>query len=254
MVGQDLLGDDVARDQSAEDRRADHRAARHVVDGQATVTPDRGQVGRHVLGSGLGEVARQQPDQLLHVADQRGVAIHLHAEVLVDGDRLRLGDQRGCGAHLGLVDVGDRAVLIHRHARQHVGDGIEPVGVLGDPFMVDQVGLHEDRGQRRDQVQVGARSDLQVDICQLGGLGAHRVDDDHRAPGILGDLLQDAACPREAMGLVGVLAQEQRHLAVLEVGAGRVPEHARVHPELAGLLLGQRAGAVPGTVGGHGRR
>src|SRR5262245_21421544 len=45
----------------------------------------------------------------------------------------------------------------------------------------------------------------------------------------------------------GVFAQEQRHFAVLEVGARDRTEHAMAHPELARLLLSERARAITRT-------
>ena len=61
----------------------------------------------------------------------------------------------------------------------------------------------------------------EVEVGQLGGLGAPRVDDDQRALGIAGDLLQRRAGARDAVGLPRVLADEQRDLGVLEVARGR---------------------------------
>ena len=88
-------------------------------------------------------------------------------------------------------------------------------------------------------------ADLQVDVGELGGLGAARIDDDQRARRILGDLLERDARARDRVRVPRVLAEEERHVAVLEVGARRGrAEHAVAHPELAGLLLRERARAV----------
>ena len=91
-------------------------------------------------------------------------------------------------------------------------------------------------------------------VRQFRGVATHRIDHDHGPGGVLGNLLQDTAGAREAMGLVGVLSDEQRKFTMLEVPTHAGPEHPGVHPELAGLLLGQRAGAVPDAVGRHRRR
>ena len=89
---------------------------------------------------------------------------------------------------------------------------------------------------------------LQVEAAAGDGefrrLAAPRIDDDDRPRRVVGDLLQRGARPREAVALPRVLADEQRHLAVLEVGAHATAEHLAVDPELAGLLLRQRVGAV----------
>ena len=46
------------------------------------------------------------------------------------------------------------------------------------------------------------------------------------------------------MGLPGVLADEHRHLAVLEIAMHAGAHHLALHPGLARLLLRQRVGAV----------
>jgi hypothetical protein len=57
----------------------------------------------------------------------------------------------------------------------------------------DQVLLDHHRHQRGEQPRVGAGPYLQVDVGQLGGLGAPRVDDDHASRGVTGDLAQRRA-------------------------------------------------------------
>ena len=116
--------------------------------------------------------------------------------------------------------------------------------MLSEPSVVEQVLLHEHGSQRRHGVEVRARPHLEVEVGEVGRLGAHRVDDDHRAARVLADLLEDRAGPREAMRLVRVLADEDGDLAVLDVGPVRHAQHPADHPELAGLLLREGAGAV----------
>ena len=50
---------------------------------------------RRVLRAGLAEVAGEQPHQLLEVADERRVAVHLDAEVLEHGDALGRRERGG---------------------------------------------------------------------------------------------------------------------------------------------------------------
>ena len=64
-----------------------------------------------------------------------------------------------------------------------------------------------------------ARAGPEVEVGQLGGLGAPRVDHDHRPVRVGGDRLQRRAGVRDAVGVPRVLADEERHLAVLEVAA-----------------------------------
>ena len=60
---------------------------------------------------------------------------------------------------------------------------------------------------------------------------------------IVRDLAQREARARDAVREPRVLAQEQSHLAVLEVAARVAADHLRRDPELAGLLLRERARA-----------
>ena len=135
VVGEDLLGDDVARDQPGDDRRADARAC-------GARSPDRAPCGSaHEAASedgeywapGLAEVAGEQPDQLLQVADQRGVPVHLHAEVLEHRHARRRGDAPGRRPHEVLVDAADRALLGDRHVAAARPRLVEPGRVLGQP-------------------------------------------------------------------------------------------------------------------------
>ena len=112
----------------------------------------------------------------------------------------------------------------------------------------------EQRGQAE---RVGARAHLQVEVGELRGLRAARIDHDQRAAGILGDLLEDDARAREAVRLPRVLADEHRDLGALEVGrrvAARAAEQLPVDPELAGLLLRERVRHVAHAERRAGRR
>ena len=86
-----------------------------------------------------------------------------------------------------------------------------------------------------------------MDVGHLRGVGDHRVDDDHRAAGILGDLVEHDAGAREALRHPRVLADEHRHLGVFELAAGVTAVEVGVDPRLTGLLLRERVGAVVRT-------
>ena len=79
--------------------------------------------------------------------------------------------------------------------------------------------------ERREQEGVGAGLHLQVDVGDLRGLGAARVDHDQRALRVVRDLAQRHARARDAVREPRVLAEEERHLAVLEVAARVAAEH-----------------------------
>jgi len=83
-----------------------------------------------------------------------------------------------------------------------------------------------------------------MEVGHLCGVGGHRVDDDHRPGRVLGDLVEHGAGARETLGHPRVLADEHRDLGVLELAPGVTPVELGVDPELAGLLLRQRTGAV----------
>ena len=125
--------------------------------------------------------------------------------------------------------------------REHVA---EAVGVGGEPVARNQILLDQHRDQRGEQPRVGAGLHLEVDVRDLRGLGAARVHHDQAARGVLRDLAQRRSRARDAVREPRVLAQEQRHLAVLEVGARIAADHLLGDPELAGLLLRERTRAV----------
>ena len=89
---------------------------------------------------------------------------------------------------------------------------------------------------------VAAGPRAEVDVGEVGRLGAPRVDDDQRAGRVVGELLEDPAGLLDAVRLPRVLAPEHADLGVLEVGRGvaaRPAEQLAVDPELTGLLLGE---------------
>ncbi len=117
--------------------------------------------------------------------------------------------------------------------------------MFGEKRFVTQVFLNQDAGQRGQTPGIGAGLDPQVVIGQRSGVGAHRVDHDHRAVRILADLVEHHPGPREALRHPWVLADEHRHFGVLELPAGVPSVQVCIHPGFAGLLLRQRVGPVP---------
>ncbi len=103
----------------------------------------------------------------------------------------------------------------------------------------EQALLHQHRAHRGEAPGVGPGPDPEVEVGQLGGLGATRVEDDHRPLGVAGDLLQGGAGVGDPVALPRVLPDEQRHLGLGEVATDVGAEHLPVDPELAGLLLGE---------------
>ena len=141
-------------------------------------------------------------------------------------------------------DTGTSAVIDHF---------VETDGVLGQPGPVQKVLLHRDRAERGEAPGVGAGAHLKVEVRELGGLGAAGIDDDQRPGRVAGDLFQRRPRPGDAVRLPRVLADEHRHLGVLEVGAHHGAEELGVDEELARLLLGQRVGLERGAERGAGR-
>ncbi|GGS91292.1 hypothetical protein RI060_01380 [Streptomyces janthinus] len=113
--------------------------------------------------------------------------------------------------------------------------------------MVEEVFLDQDTEEAGQAPGVGAWLDLEVDVGEVGGFGADRVDDDHRAGGVLGDVLEHGAGPRDAVGLPGVLAEEEGDFGAGEVAGGVAAGEVGVDESLTGLLLGKGVGAVAGA-------
>ena len=133
---------------------------------------------------------------------------------------------------------------------------VEPVGVLGQPAVGEHLLLDQHGQECREQVGVTARPWAEVDVGELGRLGAPRVDDDQRAARVVGDLLEDPAGLWEPVRLPRVLAPEHGDLGVLVVARGvaaGAAEQLPVDPELAGLLLGERVRGVADAERSFGR-
>ena len=151
--------------------------------------------------------------------------------------------RRAAAADEVLVDAAARGVVGDRHAPELLDHGLPAGRVLGQELAVEQFLLDDRAAQRREAERVGARPHAQVEVGHLGGLGPDRVEHDHRAAGVAGDLAQRDAGAREALRLPGVLADEDEDLGVLHVAAGVAAVEAGVDVELAGLLLRERARA-----------
>ena len=100
MIAEDFVGDDVAGDEAHDDFGAGNRAAA-ILTRACFIALGTGQAQqRHegIVGTRLGEVPSEQPDQAVEVAVQRGVAVHLDAQILYHRDALGLGDAFGGAA------------------------------------------------------------------------------------------------------------------------------------------------------------
>ncbi len=133
-------------------------------------------------------------------------------------------------------------------ARRWATSSSSPLACSASQASASSAVLHEDRQHRGEEMGVAAGERAQVDVGEVGGLGAPRVDDDQRAGGVVGEVLEDPAGLLDAVRLPRVLAPEHADLGVLEVGRGvaaRPAEQLAVDPELTGLLLGEGVRRVP---------
>ena len=165
----------------ADDARAGDRSAADALP-RSSPRGERHERGRDDRRARLAEVAGQQEEQPVQVATS------VEWRFICTPRSSKLGDARGrgrCGAaprapaprgrrSLGAVG-GDRQ---RREVRQHL---LEPVGVGGEPVARHRVLLHQHADHRGEQEGVGAGLHLEVDVGELGGLRAARIDDDQRA-------------------------------------------------------------------------
>src|SRR5208282_3183366 len=80
-------------------------------------------------------------------------------------------------------------------------------------------------------------------IRHLRGFRATRIHYDERTVRVGRNVAEDRTGALEAMGLPWVLAHEYRDFSLLVRSAETCAKEHMVHPELAGLFLGQRVGA-----------
>jgi hypothetical protein len=90
--------------------------------------------------------------------------------------------------------------------------------VGGHERVVDEVVLEEHAEDRDQQPRVGAGRTARWRSASRG-LGAARIDHDERARRIAREVLERDPRPRDRVRVPRVLAEEQRDVAVLEVGA-----------------------------------
>jgi hypothetical protein len=139
VIRQDFLRDHVAGHESDDDLRADHGTSPHraraapasAVRALTLAQPGQGQQ-RHerVAGPLAAVVAGEQPHQPLQVAVQRGIHVHLHAEVFHHRDAARTGDPARRLPQQILLDPADLRITRHVYISQHRLDLLVAAGVL----------------------------------------------------------------------------------------------------------------------------
>src|SRR3954452_5239257 len=200
-----------------------------------------------MLPTTSGEVAGQDPQQLVQIGTQRAVGRLLDAEVLEHRDAVRACDAPRGGADEFFVDAASLCVIADADVAQCLPHRLHSVDVLGEKRLIAKVFLYQHGCHRRQAPGVGPGPHPKMDVGHLCSVGQHRVDHDHCAGRILGDLVEDDAGARKALRHPRVLPDEHRHFGVLELAAGVAAVEVGVDPRLAGLLLGERVRAVVRT-------
>ena len=144
----------------------------------------------------------------------------LDPEVLEDRHALRGRDAPRDRADVGLGNAGDgaarrRPAIAANSSRRLVA---RPCASSRNARSTRSSSTSTARSAARHQASVPGL-DLEVEVGELGRLGAARIDHDNARAGIVRDLLEHDAGTREAVRLPRVLADEHRHLGVLEVAA-----------------------------------
>lgn len=88
-----------------------------------------------------------------------------------------------------------------------------------------------------------------ADVGHGGRFAAARVKDDEGAVGVLLNLLEDVAGAGEAMGLPGILADEDGDFAMFEITVNAGPHHLALHPAFSSFFLHKCVGPVDDTEG-----
>ena len=242
MIGQDLLRHNVGRHQAG-----DHRCARDRRPANPAEREQWRERRMQMLPTAFGEVAGEDPQQLVEVGAQRAVGRLLNSQVFEHRHAVGSGDATDGSTDQFLVDTTALRVVGHRHLPQQVPDGLGAVDVIGQKFFIAKAFLHQHRGHRRQAPCVRSWTYPQMEIGHLGCIGDHRIDDDHRARRILGDLVEHRAGTREALRHPRVLTDEDGHLGVLELAPGVPAVQVRVDPRFSGFLLRQRIRPVAGS-------
>ena len=169
---------------------------------------------------------------------------HLHPQVLEEGDTLRDRDASRRTADHRLVDAAPVGVVADVEAAEQLFDLDQSVSMVIEPGPIDQPLLDQHCHHRREAERVGAGAHLEVEVGELGGLGPTRIEDNHAACGIVGDLFQHRAGVGDAVGLPRILSDEYGDLGVLDIAAHHRPEHPPIDEELACLFLRERTRSV----------
>ena len=136
--------------------------------------------------AGLGEVAGEQPEQLVEVGAEDAVRRLLDAEVLERRDAESAAAMRRAAARMQLlVDAAARRrSRRRRRLASSASTGSAPFVCSARKSVSARPSWTIVRRERGQAPGVGARADAEVEVGQLGGLGAHRVDArSSRAPG-----------------------------------------------------------------------
>ena len=110
------------------------------------------------MGTGLGEVAGEQPQQLFQITAQCGVEPHLHAQVFEHRHAVGGPDHARRGPQLRFINAARSGVLTHRHILQRAEHVIHTIGMVGQPGGVVQLLLGNDCSKSRQTPCIGARS------------------------------------------------------------------------------------------------
>ena len=244
MIGQDLLRHRVTGDQTGDDRRTGDRGAADP----AAVAEQRCERRMQVLATAFGEVAGQDPQQLVQVGAQRAVGRLLHAEVLEHRDAVRGGDAARRGAQQLLVDT---AALARSRStgtsRNTSRTGSAPLTCSARNASSQRFSWTSTAASAaRHHASVPGRTRRWKSAIFAVSVITGSMTIIERAGSLAISLSTDARA-RETLRHPRVLADEHRHLGVLELAAGVAAVEVGVDPRLAGLLLRQRVGAVART-------
>ena len=166
MIGQDLLRHNVGRHQAG-----DHRCARHRCPANPAECEQRRERRMQMLPTAFGEIAGENPQQLVEVGAEGAVGCLLNSQILEDRHAVGAGDTSDRRADQLLVDSTALRVVGHRHLPKHVADGVGTVDVVGQKLFVAEIFLHQHRGHRREAPRVRSGPYPQMEV---GHFGAYR--------------------------------------------------------------------------------
>jgi hypothetical protein len=184
-------------------------------------------------------VARQHVEHIDQPARQRAVLLRAGADAAIDRGTL------GAGEHARELADGrciDAAAPGHRVGRErgHRGANLLDAGhVRGHRAEPDQPFLEQRVHHRREQEDIGTRTDEVMRIGHRGGFGAPRIHHHQLAAAPaqgLGLAAEVRHRPQAAVAGHGVGAKHQQQVAALDVGHGHAQPAAEHQP--AGQLLG----------------